>query len=460
MSIVERQLTEESRRSDFLDSSLASLRASLEERESFPMGASSLDIKITTAENRLHEVIIRFNQAIAGNVELKDQIELIRKERDTYSLISTKLQNELNETLTRVAAIAQKTESDNNARETAIGLFNKLKAQADREHAEFEKEWSELARLIENDRRMKEFLKQKEMHRSVHTTKPAQPKVDINHQTDDLESAKARLRSIESKFDTIRLATGVSSMSDMLLSFVETDKRNFSLFNRISECNQAIAHLEDKKNTVNTDLRQIGDITQRSNRFLALHADESRRSRMESQADEMNSKFSALSKFLSSIKQAIQGLVERVFPNGKRLDEYLSSSVLIPNGSSLSEGLSDSNLVFFLAAVETRVNELVISYRGKFLDAKRGTGSFATKVNQRKSIAAGAGHHRQAPLHSGPIVLSKLAQFKIPSINDEDYAETSLNEDHDSVLRVIPRDELVARTLAHIRRNQSRSAKR
>ena len=42
-----------------------------------------------------------------------------------------------------------------------------LKQQADKEHQEFEKEWRELGRLIENDKKMKEFMRQKERNRVI-----------------------------------------------------------------------------------------------------------------------------------------------------------------------------------------------------------------------------------------------------------------------------------------------------
>ena len=42
-----------------------------------------------------------------------------------------------------------------------------LKQQADKEHQEFEKEWRELGRLIENDKKMKEFMRQKERNRTA-----------------------------------------------------------------------------------------------------------------------------------------------------------------------------------------------------------------------------------------------------------------------------------------------------
>ena len=48
------------------------------------------------------------------------------------------------------------------ARDKAQQEMSVLKAQADKEQADFEGQWKELGKLIENDRKMKELMRQKE----------------------------------------------------------------------------------------------------------------------------------------------------------------------------------------------------------------------------------------------------------------------------------------------------------
>ena len=66
-----------------------------------------------------------------------------------------------------MANIIEQANAAYEARDAAQAQMASLKQQADKEHAEFEKEWKELGRLIENDKKMKEFMRQKERHRAL-----------------------------------------------------------------------------------------------------------------------------------------------------------------------------------------------------------------------------------------------------------------------------------------------------
>merc|ERR1711988_712168 len=75
--------------------------------------------------------------------------------------IYRKLENELHSKKKEMANIIEQANAAYEARDSAQAQMAALKQQADKEHAEFEKEWRELGRLIENDKKMKEFMRQK-----------------------------------------------------------------------------------------------------------------------------------------------------------------------------------------------------------------------------------------------------------------------------------------------------------
>merc|ERR1711975_147475 len=64
------------------------------------------------------------------------------------------------------ANIIEQANAAYEARDSAQAQMAALKQQADKEHAEFEKEWRELGKLIENDKKMKEFMRQKVRNRA------------------------------------------------------------------------------------------------------------------------------------------------------------------------------------------------------------------------------------------------------------------------------------------------------
>merc|ERR1719284_150520 len=102
---------------------------------------------------------MRFNTAIAANRQLREQIDTLRRERVVFDDIYRKLENELQQKKTEMANIIEQANAAYEAREQA--QMAALKQQADREHMEFEREWKELGKLIQNDKKMKEFMKAK-----------------------------------------------------------------------------------------------------------------------------------------------------------------------------------------------------------------------------------------------------------------------------------------------------------
>merc|ERR1711881_87243 len=117
--------------------------------------------QIRILEDRLNAGLQKFNVAIAANKKLRDEIDTLRRERAVFDDIYKKLENELQQKKKEMANIIEQANAAYEARDSAQAQMAALKQQADKEHAEFEKEWTELGRLIENDKKMKEFMRQK-----------------------------------------------------------------------------------------------------------------------------------------------------------------------------------------------------------------------------------------------------------------------------------------------------------
>merc|ERR1712057_28272 len=117
--------------------------------------------QIRILEDRLNAGLQKFNIAIAANKKLRDEIDTLRRERAVFDDIYRKLENELQQKKKEMANIIEQANAAYEARDSAQAQMAALKQQADKEHAEFEKEWKELGRLIENDKKMKEFMRQR-----------------------------------------------------------------------------------------------------------------------------------------------------------------------------------------------------------------------------------------------------------------------------------------------------------
>merc|ERR1719287_313436 len=131
--------------------------------------AKAVQKQIRVLENRLDKALQKFNEAIEANKALREQIDTLRRERVVFDDIYKKLENELHSKKKEMANIIEQANAAYEARDSAQAQMAALKQQADKEHAEFEKEWRELGKLIENDKKMKEFMRQKVRNRAEET---------------------------------------------------------------------------------------------------------------------------------------------------------------------------------------------------------------------------------------------------------------------------------------------------
>jgi chromosome segregation ATPase len=123
--------------------------------------AKAVQKQIRVLENRLDQSLQKFNDAVTANRAYREQIDALRRERVVFDDIYRKLENELQQKKREMANIIEQANAAYEARDSAQAQMASLKQQADKEHFEFEKEWKELGRLIENDKRMKEFMRTK-----------------------------------------------------------------------------------------------------------------------------------------------------------------------------------------------------------------------------------------------------------------------------------------------------------
>ena len=114
--------------------------------------------QVKVLEHRLHRALIKFNEAIAANKDLREEIDNLRRERVVFDGIYKKLQYELAEKKKRMAEIIEVANVAYEARDRAQAEIASLKLQSEKEQTEFEGEWKELGRKLEEDRKQQDFL--------------------------------------------------------------------------------------------------------------------------------------------------------------------------------------------------------------------------------------------------------------------------------------------------------------
>jgi len=202
---------------------------------------------------------VKFNQAVTANGTVREEINKLRRERAVFDSIYRKLENELQHKKKEMANIIEQANAAYEARDSAQSQMASLKQQADKEHAEFEKEWKELGRLIENDKRMKEFMrakvpKQEDKHDTTHDSAKHSKHGSVVAGTKNtwetsksmvsLNTNQQKASVLEEGFAQIQNATGICDIDELTRTFIEAEDTNYSLNKFNTELREEIEKLE------------------------------------------------------------------------------------------------------------------------------------------------------------------------------------------------------------------------
>jgi len=104
-------------------------------------------------ENKLDKANVKYNEALGHNKKLRETIDNLRRDRAVFDGIYNKLQSDLEQKKEEMGKIMDETMHAYEARVQAQVELVKLREQGDKETQQFEKEWAQLNRMIEECQR-------------------------------------------------------------------------------------------------------------------------------------------------------------------------------------------------------------------------------------------------------------------------------------------------------------------
>jgi chromosome segregation ATPase len=249
-----RKIEVEKRRIEELDKQIKKMQGTIlvQRKEMGGINASrennqQVQKQIRILENRLDKALVKFNEALAHNKQLRETIDNLRRERVVFDGIYRKLERELHEKKNKMAQIIEISNAAYEARDKAQAEMVALKQQADKEQTKFEVEWSQLGQLIEKDRKMKDFIKSKERERS--SNKSGDPALEeeqklrkrvtkgawgIAKDKANIHLSMEKVQSYEEAFAKIQKATKITDIDELVQTFIHAEDTNFSLFNYVT----------------------------------------------------------------------------------------------------------------------------------------------------------------------------------------------------------------------------------
>lgn len=316
--------------------------------------ANALNKQMRILENRLDKANQKFNEAIAQNKVLREEIDNLRRERQIFDKIYQKLEKELQNKRKEMAKKIEEANSAYEQRDKAQEELQKIKGQSKKEQEEFEQEWKNLNKLIEQDKKMKDFLKfkmqEKEQADNTDVPRNEDDNFKKKNKVDPQVINAERVKSYEEAFNKIQSATGIQDIDELVDTFIKAEDKNFTLFKFVNELSNDIETLE----------KQIQDL----------------------QVEIENCKQQEEPGFIASTKQAIDEKIEKYILKTERCDKEFEEKQLYLNSirdevnkffysidchkhmanEFLGETVTENNIGQFLTLVEQRCEEIYRAY--------------------------------------------------------------------------------------------------
>eukprot|EP00830_Metopus_es_P012781 TRINITY_DN2941_c0_g1_i1.p1 TRINITY_DN2941_c0_g1~~TRINITY_DN2941_c0_g1_i1.p1 ORF type:complete len:481 (-),score=176.59 TRINITY_DN2941_c0_g1_i1:8-1450(-) len=346
-----------------------------------PENRKSDDIKrkIKSQEYKLDKLKQRYNQTIAQNKQLKDQIDALRRERVIFDKIYKNLESELKQKKKIMSEKIEKAEESYLERHFGNLHLMEAKEKAKNERKEFEEEWKKIEAKIEESKKVYDYPKHNEENKIAEMKKADQNafkdlRAEEEKQRKALDQTMKELTEIEKNIDKLKKETNIGSIEEIVKAFKEYEDTNASLSKHVSDLNSDLSKIE----------KQIADTKREIDQYKGAglmgedpgkeQVDAELASKIEDTSKKIDfyqKKYDDTMKTISALKVGIKNIYDNIKCKEDDPEEKEDKAVL---------EITESNMLFFLGAIEERTNEILQMYD---LCKSKGTAKIAGEANEQ-----------------------------------------------------------------------------
>ncbi|RHY31791.1 hypothetical protein DYB32_004501 [Aphanomyces invadans] len=427
--------------------------------------------QIRILENRLDKSLVKFNEALAQNKILREEIDNLRRERMIFDNIYRKLEKDHNERKKQMANIIELSNLSYEQRDSAQMEIKAIEQVNRQEAEEHRRQIGELLDKIEESKRRADMAREAQIRES-------QRRESAAHMGDDdsgtlkrklqrqqwgvakdkvhVQVSVERVQNYEEVFAKIKAATGITDIEELVTTFIKNEDQNFSLFNYVNEQTNEIEKLQDHIESLKAEeakySEDTGDDAHQHKQLLKEL--ESKLTATEHAADKYEAKYNEAQKNINAVKIAIHVLFAKIGCNAQAMCEMLGDNIV-----------TEVNMMQYLGMIEQRTNEILHLYaafqksRNASVDVPIDATAALPTAHATGSTAATApghgvsSHLLHAVLGIGPTAPMGGDPLQINPPNLEDYSsdEEESIEQTDQ-MHPLSRDELKLKTLKGLRR--------
>ncbi|EGR31553.1 hypothetical protein IMG5_107730 [Ichthyophthirius multifiliis] len=217
--------------------------------------------EVSVHENKLEKANQKLNEIVARNNQLREKINILRKEKNVIEEIYNKLKKELADKKDNVEQTIKSAGEAYYNRNRAEEELKALQEKAEQQKQNFENEYKTLNENIQYDKRFKQFIKSKQKEKEVleNLEKQIQKNLEIIEEkkknnkiieTEYMVSAKKE-QEIKEAFERIKKETGINETKEkeskeLLNVFINLYQKNTIMSKFVKELNEEVDELERK----------------------------------------------------------------------------------------------------------------------------------------------------------------------------------------------------------------------
>jgi hypothetical protein len=426
--------------------------------------------QIRILENRLDKALVKFNEALAHNKQLREEIDNLRRERVVFDNIYRKLERELHDKKKQMANIIELSNLAYEQRDAAQMEVAAIEAQNRKEQEDFEQHMAELGRQIER-KRSSDRLENGADRGDMTIADEAKLKTKVNKGAWGIAKEKVaiqvsieKVQNFEEAFNKIKAATGINDIEELVRTFIKNEDQNFSLFNYVNEQTNEIEKLEEQIQQLKEEeqkyAQESGDDVHQHKQLLRDL--ELRLQSTESMAERYELKCTEAQKTINSLKMGIHSIFTRIGCASSVGSEILADS-----------NVTEANMMQYLGMIEQRTNEILQKFAT--VQSAEAESEAASRMAEDDPLADGGGAKAEARakeaeeekqatasaavlqiLGMGPATPMGQELLQVDPPNLEDYSSEDESEEEEEDARPLTREELKQKTLKGIHRRANR----
>lgn len=209
-------------------------------------------ISILTLFN-LIQALKSFNTILTENAGLRDEIDNLRVERHRFEDLHKKLEKELQSLRQQINEVIENSTQAYDQREEAQAKMVLMRDKEDKDKMQLNTELKELIRVIDHDKKLKEFMKIKTQERQEDEELISWRKKKESEAAEKRrkEREEHSVEAYETKFKEIEAITGEHDLDKLVERFIQVENKNYALFNFVNELNNQVELLQEQIDQVN-----------------------------------------------------------------------------------------------------------------------------------------------------------------------------------------------------------------